>query len=201
MFSARSWAHDRKVRSLPWANKFWHAQLSSSAGVCFFKIGCGANLLAYTLDSRWESEVLTMGWENLICPSELRRLDRCFWKRVWALMFSAKSWPQDRTTRSLPWAKIFCHVQTSPGAGCRFFKNACWESSNGKAPTGMHGCNDSKIFSSSCRRVSHFLKQSSWKKLERFYFWRNATAATIQKYSIPAAGGSRIVFKEKILII
>ena len=108
--SARYWAHDRKVRSLPWANKFWHAQLSSSAGVRFFRNGCGANLLAYTLDSRWESEVLTMGWENLICPSELRRLDRCFWKRVWQLMFSAKSWPQDRTTRSLPWAKIFCHV-------------------------------------------------------------------------------------------
>ena len=157
MFSARSWAHDRKVRSLPWANKFWHAQLSSSAGVCFFKIGCGANLLAYTLDSRWESEDLTVGWENLICPSELRRLDRCFWKRVWAQMFSAKPWPQDRKTKSLPWAKIFCHVQTSSGAGGRFFENVC----EGKSFRPDPGPKTGKWGPDHWLRKSHMPKQPS----------------------------------------
>ena len=61
MFSARTRTQTRKVRYLPWPKKISFFKTTFETGAVFLEMGVGANLFAQTLDTRLESEVLTMG--------------------------------------------------------------------------------------------------------------------------------------------
>ena len=125
MFSSQSGRQDEKVRSLPWATKIQHVQTSLRACLVFSEMGVGTNVFAPVWETRRESEVPALGYENQTFPNKLQSLPCFFQKWVWGQMFSAQSGTQDEKVSSLPWATKIQHFQTSLRACLVFFRNGC----------------------------------------------------------------------------
>ena len=121
----QSGTQDEKVRSLPWATNIEHFQTSLRACRVFFRNGCGTNCFAAVWETRRESEVPAIGYENLTFPNKLQSLPGFRQKWVWGQMFSPQSGRQDRNVRSLPWATKIKHFQTSLTACLVFFGKGC----------------------------------------------------------------------------
>ena len=125
MFSQQSGRQDEKVRSLPRATKIRHFLTGLRARRVFFRNGCGTNCFAAVWETRRESEVPAIGYENLTFPNKLQSLPGFRQKWVWGQMFSPQSGRQDRNVRSLLWATKIQHFQTSLTACLVFFRNGC----------------------------------------------------------------------------
>ena len=68
----------------------------------FSKTDAGSNVLGQVLDTRLESEVLVVAYENLIFEDGLRTRCPFFQKWVWRQNLSPKTGTRDGKVRSLP---------------------------------------------------------------------------------------------------
>ena len=91
-------------------------------GHFFSKTDSVTNVGGQVSDTRWESKGLAVACESSICQAEGRIMLSFFQKWVWRQKFSPKPSTQDGKVRSLPGAGTNEPVQTSCGAGARFFK-------------------------------------------------------------------------------
>ena len=137
---------------------------ASALGSLFLKTGVSINVFGEVLATRQDNEVPAMGQDFLSCPDK----PRCRWSFVQKCLLGKL---QRESSNGNARLQRFKNIQFQLQEGVAFFKAIVVEKI-GKVLflKKCHGCNDSKVFNSSCRRVSHCFQRKNIDNLNRMGF-------------------------------